>query len=541
MTSAKRAGRFMEFLPGAAFAFAAGLCLALGACAVGPDFEAPASPEIGKLTPDALRIANTAGGKTQAFAVGEDIPAEYWALFHSPALNALVARSLKDNPNIDAARAAIRVAQANIYAQAGTLFPQGSGDYTGQGGKVATGPNGGVAAPVVDASGANPSYYSLHTAQIAVSFVPDVWGGVRRQVENLEAVRDNQRFQNEATLLTLTSNIAAGAIQEASLRAQIRVTQRLIVIARDILDKVRLQKEAGALSELDVASQEALVAQTEATLPPLRKALDLQRDALVVLSGHLPGEGLPEKFEFPDFKLPRTLPVSLPSKLVAQRPDVRAAEENMRAASALIGAAIANRLPQFSLSGDVGRSGALFSNLFSANPAFYFYTGLANASQVIFDGFTLQQRQRAAEAGLDEAAAQYRLAVLTAFQNVADFLYAIKHDTIGLQKAILAENATAKTLRLTRLQLAEGQVAFTQVLAAQTSYLQAALNVVQAQTNRYADTVALFQALGGGWWNREAPPPAGEPKAWLASVIGIEADPNASAYPGATANEASAR
>jgi outer membrane protein TolC len=273
-------------------------------------------------------------------------------------------------------------------------------------------------------------------------------------------------------------------------------------------------------------------------LPPLRKALDQQRDALTVLSGHLPGEGLPERFQFAGLKLPRALPVSLPSKLVAQRPDVRAAEENMRAANALIGAAIANRLPQFSLTGDIGRSGTQFKNLFSNNPAFYFYTGLANASQVIFDGFTLQQRQRAAEAGLDQAAALYRLAVLTAFQNVADSLYAIKHDTIGLQKALLAEVAAKKSLDLTRLQLAEGQVAIQQVLGAQTTYLQASLTVIVAQTNRYSDTAGLFQALGGGWWNRDAPRPEGEVKPWLVSVTGVEPDPNLTAYPGATKNNA---
>ncbi len=518
-----------------------GVCLVLGACEVGPDFKMPLSPEIGKLTPETLRAQNAAGGTTQRFEIGQDLPAEYWTLFHSQALNTLIARALKDNPNINSARASIRVAQANVYAQAGLFFPQVSGDYSPQGGKVATTPNGsngGVAAPVVSSTGSNPTYYSLHTAQFNVGFVPDVWGGNRRQVENLDAVKDNQRFMNEATFLTLTSTIAAGAIQEASLRAQIGVTEHLVGISREILEKVRLQKNLGQLTELDVAGQEALVAQTEATLPPLRKALAQQRDALIALSGHLPGEGLPEKFEFSAMKLPRTLPVSLPSKLVVQRPDVRAAEENMRAASALIGAAIANRLPQFSINGNIGRSGALFSNLFSANPAFYFYTGIANASQVIFDGFTLQQRQRAAEAGFDQAASQYRLAVLTAFQNVADSLYAIKHDTAGLEKAILAEIAAAKSLKLTRIQLTEGQVAFPQVLAAQTTYLQAALTVIQAQANRYTDTVALFQALGGGWWNRDAPAPMGEPQAWLVSVTGTEADPNSTAYPGATQNNA---
>ena len=210
----------------------------------------------------------------------------------------------------------------------------------------------------------------------------------------------------------------------------------------------------------------------------------------------------------------------------------------MHAACALIGVTIANRLPQISLTGDIGRSGTQFANLFSNNPAFYFYTGIANASQTIFDGFTLQQKQRAAEAGLDQAAAQYRLAVLTAFQNVADALYAIRHDTVGLEKAILAEAAAAKSLKLTRLQLDEGQVAIQQVLGAQTAYLVASLTVIAAQTNRYSDSVGLFAALGGGWWNRPAPPHVPQPEAWLTSVAGLKPDPIAVEYPGASQNEA---
>ncbi len=531
--AAKRDGRGRPCAArlGRAAAFA-GLAVFLGSFEVGPYFKIPLSPEIGTFTADRLQASNTAGGKTQRFAVDRDLPAEYWTLFRSAALNNLVTRALKDNPNIDAARAAIRVAQANVYAEVGQLFPLASGNYQGTGGLVASQ----VSSPLANTTS---NYYTLHTAQLSVSYVPDVWGGTRRQIENLEAVRDSQRFMNEATILTLTSSIAVGAIQEASLRAQIRVTEKLIVIAKDILDKVKLQRDLGQLTGLDVAGQEALVAQTEATLPPLRKALAQNRDSLTVLSGHLPGEGLPEKFEFSALKLPSILPVSLPSKLVTQRPDVRAAEENMRAASELIGAAIANRLPQFSINGDIGRQGTQFANLFSSNPAFYFYTGLANASQTIFDGFTLQQRQRAAEAGFDQAAALYRLAVLTAFQNVADSLYAIKHDTIGVEKAILAEAAAKKSLDLTRVQLNEGQVSFPQLLAAQTTYLQAELVTILAQQNRYSDSVALFQALGGGWWNREAPVvPLTGPRAWLVSVAGIEKDPNLTAYPGATQNNA---
>ena len=246
---------------------------------------------------------------------------------------------------------------------------------------------------------------------------------------------------------------------------------------------------------------------------------------------------MPERFEFSNLKLPKKLPVLLPSDLVSQRPDVRAAEENFHAACALVGVAIANRLPQVSLSGDIGRSGISLNQLFSNNPAFFFYTGIASASQVLFDGFTLQQRQRAAEAGVDQAAADYRLAVLTAFQNVADTLYAIRYDTDTLNKAVLAEEATAKTLQLTRTQLSQGQVAIQTVLGAQTTNLQASLLVIQAQANRYTDTVGLFQALGGGWWNRNLPPPTPEPQAWLASVVGTRPEPVEREYPGATVAE----
>lgn len=529
-------------LKGAAFkmGWAIGLagCVGLQSC-VGPDFELPKPPPFYSFTAEREPERFSAGGKTQKIEVSDALPAEWWELFHSNELNSLVARALRDNPNVDSAQAAMRVAQSNVYAEVGQLFPLATGTYEGTGGKVATNGVTGTSSPIVGPSPQpNPVYYSLHTAQITVSYVPDVWGGTRRAIENLEALKENQRFMNEATFLTLTSNIALGAIQEASLRGQISVTERLIKIAKEILEKVRFQFQQGQVSQLDVATQEALVAQTEATLPPLRKALAIQRDALTVLSGHLPAEGLPERFEFTGLKLPRVLPVSLPSDLIAQRPDVRAAEENMHAACALVGVAIANRLPQFTLTGDIGHQGTQFANLFSNNPAFYFYTGIANASQTLFDGFTLQQRQRAAEAGFDQVAAQYRLAVLTAFQNVADTLYAIRHDTAALQKALLAETAAAKTLRLTRLQLDQGQVAATQLLTAQTTYLQTSLTVILAQANRYSDTVALFQALGGGWWNRPAPPHVPQPQAWLVTVTNSAPPPAAVEWPGATKNEA---
>ena len=212
-------------------------CLALQSC-VGPDFQLPATPAVGAYTPERLPANNSAGGKTQHLDIANTLPAQWWELFHSQSLNSLVQRSLRDNPNVPAAQAAMRVAQANVYAEVGQLFPLASGNYSATGGQTASQ----VSSPLANPAG---NYYTLHTAQFNVSYVPDIWGGTRRQIENLEALKENQRFANEATFLTLTSSVALGAIQEASLREQIRVTERLIKIAKDILEKVKLQKELG--------------------------------------------------------------------------------------------------------------------------------------------------------------------------------------------------------------------------------------------------------------------------------------------------------
>jgi NodT family efflux transporter outer membrane factor (OMF) lipoprotein len=223
---------------------------------------------------------------------------------------------------------------------------------------------------------------------------------------------------------------------------------------------------------------------------------------LTALTGHFAGEGLSERFDFNALKLPNDLPVSLPSRIIEQRPDVRAAEANVHSASALIGVAVANRLPQFNITGNVGKQAEAFENLFNPSPAFLFWTISGTVTKVLFDGFTLEQKQRAAEAGLDQALALYRSAVIVAFQNVADALQALEHDAETLGAALKAEQAADKYLRIVREQLRLGAVSSLQVLSAQQLYLQAQLSVVQAKANRYADTVALFQALGGGWWSR---------------------------------------
>jgi len=249
-----------------------------------------------------------------------------------------------------------------------------------------------------------------------------------------------------------------------------------------------------------VAAQESQLAQVAATLPPLLKQLAQQRDSLATLSGGFPNQDLAEKFELASLQLPQELPVSLPSQLVEQRPDVRQAEENLHSASAQIGVAIANRLPNFSLTADAGSMAVIFSKLFTGGTGFWDVG--ANITQPIFDGRTLLHRERAAKAAYVQASEQYRSTVLTAFQNVADTLNALQQDADALKASAAAKDAAAVTLDLARKQFQAGYVNYLALLSAEQTYQQAVINLAQAQANRYADTAALFQALGGGWWNR---------------------------------------
>ena len=475
---------------------AASALLITAGCVVGPNFKKPAAPDVGGYTPTPITATNTTpkvtGGEAQHLVDGKDIPGEWWDLFHSQPLNDLIERALKANPDLKAAQAALTVARENMLAQRGFYYPNVTGSFTATRARTAQ--------DVSPALNANIQNYSLYTPQVSVSYVPDVFGLNRRTVESLQAQAQQARFVLIATHITLSSNVAAGAIQEASLRGQIDATNELIKINSNMLDVLRKQFEKGYVGRLDVAAQEAQLAQVAATLPPLLKQLAQQRDLLAVLSGGFPNEDLVEKFELSSLQLPQELPLSLPSKLVEQRPDVRQAEENLHSASALIGVARANRLPSFNLTGDIGSMALAFGNIFSAGNGFRDVT--AGVTQPIFQGGTLLHRERAARAAYVQADEQYRSTVLTAFQNVADTLHALEQDADGLKAAVAARDAAKVTLDLTTRQMQAGYVNYLALLNAEQGYQQAVINLVQAQSNRYADTAALFQALGGGWWNR---------------------------------------
>jgi NodT family efflux transporter outer membrane factor (OMF) lipoprotein len=469
----------------------------LAGCMVGPNFHRPAPPTVSGYTPEPLLPSTAAapvpGGASQSFAQGADLAGQWWTLFGSPQVDDLVQRALKANPDLEAARAALKAAHQAWLVQRGTLLPTADVSYEGTREKA----SGALSPPLSTPN----DLFTLHTVTLNVAYTADVFGGLRRQIENVKAQEDNQRFQSEAVFLTLTSNVVAGAIQEASLREQIAANQRLIALASDVLRILRAQKQLGQVTGVDVATQEAALAQAEQALPPLEKQLAAQRDQLADLTGRAPSEDQDAPVRLASLTLPAQLPLSVPSKLVDQRPDVRAAEANLHAASAEIGVAIANRLPNFTLSGQAGGASTVFSSLFADPNTFWAASGMV--AQPIFEGGQLLHKQRQAEALYEQSRAQYRSAVLSAFQNVADSLQAIQADSRALAAAAQAETAAETALNITRKQLTAGQVAGINVLLAEELYQQALLARVQAQGARFADTVALFQALGGGWWNRK--------------------------------------
>jgi NodT family efflux transporter outer membrane factor (OMF) lipoprotein len=473
----------------------------LGGCALGPNFKSPAPPATGdSYTPTPLPAQTASapgmGGAAQQFAVGQDIPAQWWTVFRSPALDQLIRSALAQNPNMAVAEASLRQAQENYNAQSGNLI------YPSVNGQV------GVAREKITAAtaGAGAGVFNLYNASVNVSYTPDVFGATRRTLEGAQAAVDYQRFQVEATYLALSANVVTTAIREASLRAQLKATQEVLDALGKQLGVIEKQFEYGAIPRNTVLSQRNQLAQIAATVPPLEKALAQSRHQLSVLAGRLPSEaGMPE-FALESLTLPEQLPVSLPSALVRQRPDIRASEEQLHQASALIGVATAAQYPQFTLSGAYGSSSQTFGSLFdSQNTAWNLAAGL---TAPIFNGGALRAQRRAAEAAYDAAAGQYRATLLNAFQNVADSLRALESDATALKTQAEAEALAAESLNLATEQYKLGGISYLVLLDAQRSYQQTHINLVQAQATRYADTAALFQALGGGWWNKAGGVPA---------------------------------
>jgi NodT family efflux transporter outer membrane factor (OMF) lipoprotein len=458
----------------------------ISSCAVGPDFKAPAAPDAARYTSEPLTqtaaTPGVEGGEAQRFTAGGDIAADWWTLFHSQALDDLIMQALARNPDLKAAQAAVKAARETTLAARGAFRPSVSASAS--------------ASRQLDAG----SRFSLFTPQVSVAYVPDVFGLNRRTVESARAQEDAVRFQMIATDITLASNVAAAAIQEASLEAQVEATHRLIDLNTKSLETVQYQVAKGYAGQADVAAQQSQLAQTEAGLPPLLAALAQQRNLLAVLTGRFPGQGPQASFDLATLSLPQDLPVSLPAALVAQRPDVLQAQATLHAASAQVGIAAASRLPSFQLTADAGSNAAVIGQVFNAGTGFWSLGAAATAP--LFQGGALLHQERAAKAAYTQAAEQYRGTVLTACQNVADTLAALDQDAQTLKASAAAEAAAAQSLAFSQQQWKAGYAGYLTVLAAEQAYQTARIAVIQARASRYLDTVALFQALGGGWWRR---------------------------------------
>ncbi|MBS0416159.1 MAG: efflux transporter outer membrane subunit [Proteobacteria bacterium] len=466
-------------------------------CAVGPNFKPPAAPKVTgySANPLASTVSTTGvpGGETQRFVSGADISSDWWTLFHSAPLNELIEHSLANNPDLAAAQAALLSAREGVLAQRGVYYPAVSGEFsaTRQG-------QSGVIAPTL---ASNALAYNLFTPQVTVSYVPDVFGLNRRTVESAQAQAEAVRFQMIATYNTLTSNVVVTAIQQGSVRLQMEATQQLIDIDANILQILRYQFEKGYANGVDVAAQESQLAQVKATLPPLEKQAAQLHNLMATLAGDFPSQTAAGSFELTSLKLPQDLPVSVPADLVTQRPDVRQAEAALHDASAKIGIARANRLPNITLTANTGSSASAINELFTSGTGFWAVG--ADLTAPIFQGGALLHQERAAKAAYAQAASQYRSTVLTACQNVADTLAALSTDADELKAAATAADAAKTALDLAERQWKDGYAGYVVLLSAQQAYQQARITLVQAQASRYADTAALFQALGGGWWHRQ--------------------------------------
>ena len=478
--------------------------LALAACAVGPDFKRPEAPAAQRYTdatlPEATAAADVAHGGAQTFA-GGPLQRQWWTLFRSEALDRLIEQALRDSPTVASAQAALRQAQQTLAAERGATWPAVNGQASVQRERF---PGASIGQP-------GAALFTLYNTSVSVSYTLDVFGGIRRQLEALQAQVDDADYQLQATYLALTSNLATTAIREASLRAQVQATREIEKLQQDQLQIVERRFNLGAVTKSDVLVERTALAQTRAQLPGLQHQLAQLRHQLALYAGQAPeAAGLPT-FELDALELPLQLPVSVPSDLVRQRPDILEAEALLHAASARVGVATANLYPQITLTGSFGwealSTGQLFtgdSNTWGVGP------GLLAP---LFNGGQLRANQRAAAAAFDAAAANYRQAVLTAFANVADALRALEADAQALQAQAEAQRQAHDAFNMASYQFNVGAVSYLTLLNAQQQYQQTRVAVVQAQADRFADTVALFQALGGGWWNATSiPAPAAAPR-----------------------------
>jgi NodT family efflux transporter outer membrane factor (OMF) lipoprotein len=423
---------------------------------------------------------------------GKDIPAQWWTLFQSPALDGLVRQALDASPSLARANAKLRQAQEDLSARTGgTRFPKVDGKVSAN--RVDVNPQSlGVPALPVQTP------FNLYLASVSVSYTFDLFGANRRELEGLQAGIDYQRYELEAARLTLAGNVVTAAIREASLREQIAATQEIVELQERQLAITERLVKLGTAAQADAVAQRLDLAQIRAVLPDLQRQLEQVRHRLAVYIGQPPGAAKLPEFKLTDLQLPPELPLSLPSELARQRPDIRAAEALLQQAGARVGVATANLYPQITLSANVGSLASNGGDLFSSGSGFYLLG--ASLTQPLFHGGELEAKRRSAIAAYDQAGAAYQEAVLQGFQNVADVLRALEADASKLKDRTEAATQARTYHDITSARFKAGGVSYFFLLDAQRKLHGALIDRTQALADRYADSAALFQALGGGWW-----------------------------------------
>jgi NodT family efflux transporter outer membrane factor (OMF) lipoprotein len=474
----------------------------MAGCSVGPDYRAPEIPKVTGYTagtqPQATASAEGPAGASQQLIGGRDLPAEWWAVFQCESLDRLVRQALSESPTLVKAQARLRKAQEDLAARKGVLqLPEV--DATLSGNRIQVQPESlGVQSLPIDTP------FNLYFASLGITYTLDLFGSSRRELEALRAAIDYQQFELEAARLMLSGNVVTSAIREASLREQIATTQEIVSLQEKQVSITEAMARAGGLSAADVASQRGELARSRAELPLLQAQLEQVRHRLAVYVGKPPQTAELPEFRLSDLHLPAELPVSVPSELARQRPDIRAAEALLHAACARVGVATANLYPSIRLSANGGTLATTISSLFSSGTGFYLLA--ASLAQPLFHGGELRAKKRAAVAAFEQAGAAYQEVLLQGFQNVADILRALEADAQVLHERSEAATQARTAFDITSARYKVGGVSQLALLEAQREYRQASVQQTQAIADRYADSAALFQALGGGWWNREAAP-----------------------------------
>lgn len=478
-------------------ALALGLLSALSSCAVGPNYEKPAAPTVQRYTaaPPAATVPaasslSTPVAAAQTLSYGTDPNLEWWKNFGSPALDELISQALAHNPDLAAAQATLREAQFNLKAANGIFYPQVSLGLGGERTRSSGAASGGIT---------GPQLYNLYTGQVSVSYYPDVFGLNRLVARSQEAQVDIARDQLMAARLTIEGNVINTALNLAALEEEVAAIQKSVADQQQILTLIRTQYRLGSGSQFDVLTQESQLASSAARVPALEQARDAARHLLATYLGRFPAEasGLNTPV-LTSLHLPAALPVSLPSTLVRARPDILAAEAQLRAANAQVGENVARMYPTLQLTGDFGSQANNTGMLF--DPAARIWNLAAGLVLPLFEGGTLKARKQASEAAYQAVFANYQSAVLGAFRNVADVLRALQHDSALLDAQARAMQSARQAFDLVRTQYQVGAVTYLRLLTSETQYENARIAFVQAEAQRYADTAALYVALGGGEW-----------------------------------------